>query len=120
MGAWRAAALASQFGFAVVGCLVGGVIGGQFLDRWLGTSPALFLTGLVVGLVSSIYLIYVIYRVQVLAPARRGRPAGGRAAAGPPASKRKRAGQDTAGQVTAGQQRAGQERAGQAEDGDPR
>ena len=65
MGAWRAAALATEFGFAVVGSLVSGVLAGQFLDRRLGTAPAFFLAGLVFGFVFSIYLMYVIYRVQV-------------------------------------------------------
>ena len=64
-GAWRAAALATEFGFAVVGSLVSGILAGQFLDRRLGTAPAFFLTGLVAGFVFSIYLMYVIYRVQV-------------------------------------------------------
>jgi|SRR3954451_20432451 len=69
MGAWRAAALAAQFGFSVVGSLVGGVAVGLFLDRQFGTAPLFFLLGLFGGLVSSIYLIYLIYRVQVQ-PAR--------------------------------------------------
>ena len=65
MGAWRAAALAAQFGFSVVGSLVGGVVIGRFLDQQFGTHPLFFLLGLLGGLVSSIYLIYLIYRVQV-------------------------------------------------------
>lgn len=72
MGAWRAAALATEFGFAVVGSLVGGIVVGLYLDRQLGTAPALFICGLVGGLVTCIYLIYVIYRVQVQ-PRRPGR-----------------------------------------------
>jgi uncharacterized membrane protein AbrB (regulator of aidB expression) len=71
MGAWRAAALAAQFGFSVVGSMVGGIIAGRMLDQWLGTPPAFFLVGLFCGLLFSIYLIYLIYRTQV-AP----RPAG--------------------------------------------
>lgn len=66
MGAMRAAALATEFGFAVVGSLVGGVVVGQAVDRRLGTAPAFFLVGLVVGLVVSVYLMYVIYRLQVV------------------------------------------------------
>ena len=74
MGAWQAAAVASQFGFAVIGALVAGVLVGQFIDRRLGTAPAFFLLGLLGGLLTSVYLIYVIYRVQVQ-PSRGGRPA---------------------------------------------
>jgi len=81
MGAWRAAAVASQFGFAVIGALVAGVLGGQFIDRQLGTAPAFFLLGLLGGLLTSVYLIYVIYKVQVQ-PARGGRPARPAAPAG--------------------------------------
>lgn len=85
-GAWRAAALAAQFGFAVVGSLVGGVFIGQALDQRLGTRPALFLAGLALGFATSLYLIYTIYRVQVQ-PSRRV-PAGKRPAApGPGATE---------------------------------
>ncbi len=65
MGAWRAAALASQFGFSVVGCMVGGVLFGLFLDSRAGTQPLFFLLGLVCGILASLYLIYVIYRMQI-------------------------------------------------------
>ena len=74
MGAWRAAALAAQFGFSVVGSMLGGVIGGRLLDQWLGTAPVFFLLGLLCGLAFSGYLIYVIYRLQVAAP-QRSKPA---------------------------------------------
>jgi F0F1-type ATP synthase assembly protein I len=68
MGAWRAAALAAEFGFSVVGSLVGGIVAGRMLDQWLHTAPLFFLLGLVSGFLFSIYLIYLIYRVQVAAP----------------------------------------------------
>lgn len=71
MGAWRAAALATEFGFSVVGSLVGGIVVGRFLDERLGTTPVFFLVGLVGGLVFSIYLIYLIYRLQISAPKAR-------------------------------------------------
>lgn len=74
-GAWRAAALAVEFGFSVVGGLVGGLVLGQFLDRQLGTAHTFLLTGIVGGFAFSIYLIYVIYRVQI-AP-RRAAPSVG-------------------------------------------
>jgi len=70
MGAWRAAALAAEFGFSVVGSMIGGVIGGRLLDQWLGTAPLFFLLGLLCGFAFSVYLIYVIYRLQVAAPQR--------------------------------------------------
>ena len=64
-GAWRAAALAAEFGFSVVGGLLGGVVLGQFLDSQFGTAPVLLLLGILGGFILSLYLIYVIYRVQI-------------------------------------------------------
>ena len=64
-GAWRAAALAAEFGFSVVGGLVGGVLFGQFLDTRLGTTPAFLLIGILGGFLLSLYLMYLIYRVQI-------------------------------------------------------
>ncbi|HEX2034449.1 MAG TPA: AtpZ/AtpI family protein [Chloroflexota bacterium] len=87
MGAWRAAALATEFGFAVVGSMLGGVLGGQFLDRHLGTAPLFFLIGLVVGLIVSVYLMYAIYRLQVQ-PARRAERSGDGGGAAPAGAAR--------------------------------
>jgi len=64
-GAWRAAALAAEFGFSVVAGLLGGVLLGQFMDSQLGTSPTFLLLGILSGFILSLYLIYVIYRVQI-------------------------------------------------------
>ena len=69
MGAWRAAALAAEFGFSVVGSMIGGVIAGRWVDQWLHTAPLFFLIGLLCGLLFSIYLIYVIYRLQIASKA---------------------------------------------------
>jgi hypothetical protein len=77
MGAWRAAALATEFGFAVGGSLVGGVLLGRYLDAQLHTAPVLLLLGLLGGFASSLYLIYVIYRIQI--QPRRQAPAIGTA-----------------------------------------
>ena len=64
-GAWRAAALAAEFGFTVVGGLVGGVLLGQYLDAQFATSPTFLLIGILGGFVLSLYLMYLIYRVQI-------------------------------------------------------
>ena len=80
MGAWRAAALAAEFGFSVVGSMLGGVLVGRYLDRQVHSPPLFFLLGLLAGMVFSAYLIYLIYRLQVqprpLGPPvnRAGRP----------------------------------------------
>ena len=64
-GAVRAAALAAEFGFSVVAGLVGGVFLGQYLDARFATFPIFLLVGILGGFVFSLYLIYVIYRVQI-------------------------------------------------------
>lgn len=74
MGAWRAAALATEFGFAVVGSLMGGVLLGQYVDQRFSTTPVFFLLGIFGGFLFSIYLIYVLYRLQVK-PRQRAAPA---------------------------------------------
>jgi F0F1-type ATP synthase assembly protein I len=71
-GAWRAAALAAEFGFSVVGGLLGGVLLGRLLDAQLSSSPVFLLVGILGGFLFSLYLIYVIYRVQIQ-PRRSGR-----------------------------------------------
>lgn len=65
MGAWRAAALAAEFGFSVAFSMLGGVYAGLYLDRQFHTAPVFFFVGLACGLASTIYLIYLIYRTQL-------------------------------------------------------
>ena len=52
--------------------MVAGIVVGQLVDKWLGTAPVFFLVGLFCGLLFSIYLIYVIYRLQISAPKATG------------------------------------------------
>ncbi|MSQ44017.1 MAG: hypothetical protein EXR45_07410 [Chloroflexi bacterium] len=66
MNGWQAASLASQFGFAVISGLAGGVIFGGYIDRQLGTAPVFLLVGLLGGFLVSLYLMYAIYRLQVV------------------------------------------------------
>lgn len=65
MGAWRAVGLAAQFGFVVSGSLLGGAWLGSQLDQALRSTPTLLLVGVFVGLATSLYLIYLLYRLQV-------------------------------------------------------
>lgn len=46
------------FGWLVGICLLGGGVGGYFLDQWLGSSPFLTLFGLVVGVLVSVFGIH--------------------------------------------------------------
>ena len=51
---YSAIGLGWSIGVSLVVCILGGV----FLDRWLGTTPWLTLIGVVLGLVSAGYLLY--------------------------------------------------------------
>lgn len=44
--------------------MVAGLFGGRWMDERLQTSPAFLLAGLLLGLVGSVYLLYVIARLQ--------------------------------------------------------
>ncbi len=51
---YSAIGLGWSIGVSLVVCILGGV----FLDKWLGTTPWLTLTGVVLGLISAGYLLY--------------------------------------------------------------
>ncbi len=51
---YSAIGLGWSIGVSLVVCILGGV----FLDRWLGTTPWLSLIGVVLGLMSAGYLLY--------------------------------------------------------------
>ena len=48
----------STVGFSFVLAIVLGVAAGYYLDRWLGTSPWLFLLGFVFGLAAGVLNVY--------------------------------------------------------------
>lgn len=64
MGALRSAALALEFGFIVGAFMVAGILGGRWIDDQLGTAPLLLLGGMLLGLVSSGYVMYLIFSWQ--------------------------------------------------------
>jgi ATP synthase protein I len=49
-GTWKALGELSSIGFALVVATVIGLVGGYWLDRWLGTAPWLMLIGLGFGI----------------------------------------------------------------------
>jgi ATP synthase protein I len=49
-GTWKALGELSSIGLVLVLATVIGLVGGYYLDRWLGTSPWLLLLGLVLGI----------------------------------------------------------------------
>jgi ATP synthase protein I len=55
-------ALAFSVGTIISSNIVGGIVLGYFLDRWLGTAPRLIVTGLVLGTVGA---FVALYRVMV-------------------------------------------------------
>jgi F0F1-type ATP synthase assembly protein I len=61
----QASGYALRLGLIIVGAGALGVYGGWFLDRWLGTAPALSIVGVVVGYASST-LLAVRYTISVL------------------------------------------------------
>jgi F0F1-type ATP synthase assembly protein I len=61
----QASSYALRLGGIIVGAGAVGVYGGWFLDRWLGTSPALSIVGIVAGYAAST-LLAVRYTVSVL------------------------------------------------------
>jgi F0F1-type ATP synthase assembly protein I len=55
---WRAIGEASGLGCSVVASLLMCIVGGLFLDRWVGTQPIFTLVGVVLGLAAAGYLLY--------------------------------------------------------------
>jgi len=51
----RKSGLAYAAAFSLFAAVVGGLIVGWLLDRWLGTSPWLLVTGLVLGAAAGLY-----------------------------------------------------------------
>jgi len=51
----RKSGLAYAAAFSLFAAVVSGLIGGWLLDRWLGTSPWLLVTGLVLGGAAGFY-----------------------------------------------------------------
>lgn len=48
--AWKGLAELSAIGMTLVVSTVVGLVGGYYLDRWLGTSPFLLIGGLLIGI----------------------------------------------------------------------
>lgn len=65
----QSAGVASGLGCTVVVSLLGCILGGIFLDRWLDTSPILTLTGVAVGLIAA---GYTLYELAVLSDPKHG------------------------------------------------
>jgi ATP synthase protein I len=58
MEKWGSALRLLGLGFYIIGCILGGVLLGHWLDGKLNTSPILLLVGLVLGLVAAFWGVY--------------------------------------------------------------
>ncbi|MBI4337066.1 MAG: AtpZ/AtpI family protein [Chloroflexi bacterium] len=45
-------------GWYIALCILAGIVGGYFLDRWLGTKPLFILVGILLGTVVAFYGVY--------------------------------------------------------------
>lgn len=55
---WQAIGAASGIGCTIVVSLLVCIGGGVLLDRWLGTTPAMVLLGMVAGMIAAGYALY--------------------------------------------------------------
>jgi ATP synthase protein I len=55
---WRGIASYAQRGTTLFACVVIGLVGGYFADRWLGTQPWLLLIGLGFGIAAAAWNLY--------------------------------------------------------------
>ncbi len=51
-------ALAFSVGTVISSSIIGGILLGYFLDRWLGTEPWLIVTGVILGTVAAFWNLY--------------------------------------------------------------
>ncbi len=55
---WGLAARLLGVGFYIIACIIGGVVGGLWLDRRFDTAPILLMAGLILGLVAAFWGVY--------------------------------------------------------------
>ena len=55
---WRGIATYAQLGTTLFACVIIGLTGGYFADRWLGTQPWLLLIGLGFGIAAAAWNLY--------------------------------------------------------------
>ncbi|MSQ11243.1 MAG: AtpZ/AtpI family protein [Dehalococcoidia bacterium] len=55
---WAWAFRITGVGWYIATCIVGGIFGGVYLDRWLGTPPLFILLGVLSGTAAAFYGVY--------------------------------------------------------------
>jgi ATP synthase protein I len=63
MDKWGPAVRLIGIGFYISACIVGGIVGGLWLDQKLDTKPIFLLVGLILGLILAFWGVY-----QMIAP----------------------------------------------------
>jgi len=58
MNPWFAAFSLLGIGFYVAACIIGGILGGRWLDGKMDSAPLWLLVGLVLGLITAVYGTY--------------------------------------------------------------
>jgi len=58
MDKWAPSVKILGVGFYIVACIIGGILGGLWLDRKFNTEPIFLLIGLVLGLVTAFWGVY--------------------------------------------------------------
>jgi ATP synthase protein I len=58
MDKWESAIKLIGVGFYISACIIGGVLGGLWLDRTFNTGPIFLLIGLIIGLVAAFWGVY--------------------------------------------------------------
>ncbi|WP_255298472.1 AtpZ/AtpI family protein [Brevibacillus dissolubilis] len=62
---WQMIGLVSLIGADMAICVVSGVLLGQYIDNWIGTTPWLMLVGLLIGMGLGVYTVYRIVRAYL-------------------------------------------------------
>ncbi len=58
MKSWVPALSLTGIGFFIAGCIIGGLLGGKWLDEKFDTGPAFLVTGLVLGIALAFLGVY--------------------------------------------------------------
>ena len=58
MKSWVPALGLTGIGFFIAGCIIGGLLGGKWIDAKFGTAPAFLITGLVLGIAVAFLGVY--------------------------------------------------------------
>ena len=58
MKSWVAALGMTGIGFFIAGSIIGGLLGGKWLDNKLNTEPAFLIAGIVLGIAFAYYGVY--------------------------------------------------------------